>query len=193
VLNEIGQPFELRRFGTSEHAHRSAEYLAINSKGYIPALQIDGFTLTENSAILAFLGRRFSEAGLYPAGGEPEARCLEWLAWNSNTLHVAFAQVRRTERFTESEGGKRYVVASGRSNVRRGLDIIEAHLAAHDWAVPRRYSVVDPYWLVFYRWGHRIGMNMAAAYPSYTRYVERLGERAAVKKSLAAEGLQLKG
>jgi hypothetical protein len=34
---------------------------------------------------------------------------------------------------------------------------------------------------------------MAAAYPSYSRYIERLGERPAVKKALVTEGLQLTG
>ena len=95
VLNETGQPFELRKFATADRANYSAEYLAINPKGRIPALQIDGFILTENPAILAFLGRRFPSAGLYPSdGSEAEARCLELLAWSSNTVHVAYAQGR---------------------------------------------------------------------------------------------------
>jgi glutathione S-transferase len=84
ALNEIGQPFELRKFATADRANYSAEYLAINPKGRIPALQIDGFILTENPAILAYLGRRFPSAGLYPVdGSEAEARCLELLAWSS--------------------------------------------------------------------------------------------------------------
>src|SRR3954464_5564531 len=87
VLNEIGQPFELRKFATAERANYSAEYLAVNPKGRIPALLIDGFVLTENPAILAFLGRRFPAAGLHPAdGSQQEARCLESLAWSSNTV-----------------------------------------------------------------------------------------------------------
>ena len=56
VLNEVGQPFELRRFATADRANYSPEYLAVNPKGRIPALQIDGFILTENPAILAYLG-----------------------------------------------------------------------------------------------------------------------------------------
>jgi hypothetical protein len=57
VLNEIGQPFELRKFATADRANYSPEYLAVNPKGRIPALQIDGFILTEVPAILAYLGR----------------------------------------------------------------------------------------------------------------------------------------
>ena len=100
ALNEIGEPFELRRFSTADRANFSDEYLAVNPKGYIPALQIDGFILTENPAILTFLGRRFPGAGIYPSDrSEDAARCLELLAWSSNTVHVAFAQLFRPERF----------------------------------------------------------------------------------------------
>src|SRR5436190_18008320 len=75
VLNEVGQPFELRKFATAERANYSAEYLAINPKGRIPALLIDGFVLTEAPAILAYVGRRFPGAGLYPRSlSEDEAR-----------------------------------------------------------------------------------------------------------------------
>ncbi|EDM47637.1 glutathione S-transferase N-terminal domain-containing protein [Marinobacter algicola] len=82
VLNETGEPFELRKIATAERANRSNEYLAINPKGRVPALQIDGFILTETPAILAFLGRRFPSSGLYPADASAaEARCLELLAW----------------------------------------------------------------------------------------------------------------
>jgi len=46
ALNEIGEPFELRKFATSEKANYSPEYLAVNPKGRIPSLLIDGFVLT---------------------------------------------------------------------------------------------------------------------------------------------------
>src|SRR4029453_19598550 len=88
VLNEIGQPFELRKFATAERANSSAESLAVNPKARIPALQIDGFVLTETPAILAYLGRRFPDAGLYPAdAAEAEARGLELLAGGSTRAH----------------------------------------------------------------------------------------------------------
>ena len=103
VLREVGVEFELRKVSTADRSNYSPEYLAINPKGRIPTLLIDGFTLTENPAILAYLGRRYPEAGLYPSAvGENEARCLELLAWSSNTVHVAFAQMLRPERFVKN-------------------------------------------------------------------------------------------
>ena len=192
VLHEIGQPFELRRFATAERANYSGDYLAVNPKGRIPALQIDGFVLTENPAILAYLGRRFPRAGLYPSdAAETEARCLELLAWSSNTVHVAYAQLFRPERFVPNEQHFAPVKESGRLNYERCLADIEKILQRHEYAVGPQFTVVDPFWLVFYRWGMRSSYDMRSRFPAYTAYAERLCSRPSVQRALSAEGISV--
>ena len=192
VLNEIGESFELRRFATAERANYSAEYLAVNPKGRIPTLEIDGFLLTENPAILAYLGRRFPGAGLYPAeGGEAEARCLEQLAWSSNTVHVAYAQLFRPERFVLGEADYPAVKESGRANYERCIADIEKTLQRQAYAVGDRFTVVDPFWLVFYRWGVRSSYDMRNRFPAYTAYAERLCGRPSVQRALKVEGISV--
>ena len=190
VLREAGVEFELRKFSTFDRSNWSPEYLAVNPKGLIPTLLIDGFTMTENPAILAYLGRRFPEAGVYPAEvGEDEARCLELLAWSSNTVHVAFAQILRAERFVPSAADYPPVQASGHVNYKRCLGDIEAHIARHGFAVGSRFGVIDPLWMVFYRWGARQKYDMKQLFPAYTSYVERLSQRPSVATALQAEGI----
>src|ERR1700751_954355 len=192
VLNEIGQPFELRKFATADRANYSAEYLAINPRGRIPALQIDNFVLTENPAILAYLGRRFPSARLYPADfPETEARCLELLAWSSNTVHVAYAQLFRPERFVPSEQYYPPVKECGRINYERCLNEIEKRLQCQEYALGALFTVVDPFWLVFYRWGMRSSYDMRNKFPAYTAYAERLCNRSSVQRSLTAEGISV--
>ena len=192
VLNEIGEPFTLRKFATADKANYSPEYLAVNPKGRIPDLEIDGYILTENPAILAYLGRRFPAAGLYPAEpSEEEARCLEELAWSSNTAHVAFAQLFRPERFVPNEQSYPPVKESGRDNYERCLAEIEKKLERGEYAIGARYSVVDPFWLVFFRWAARSGYDMRGKYPAFTAYAERLCERPAVQRALVAEGISV--
>lgn len=191
VLAEIGEPFALKRMSTAERANYSPEYLAINPRARIPALAIDGFVLTENPAILAYLGRRFPRVGLYPQSGEAEARCLEWLAWLSNTVHVAYAQVLRPERFVNEAKDYPPVQASGRANILRLYRDIEERLAGRVFALGSRYSVVDPFLLVFYRWGNRIGLEMRADYPAWTRLAQSLAERPAVQQALTTEGITI--
>ena len=190
VLREVGAAFELRKVSTADRSNYAPEYLAVNPKARIPALIIDGFTLTENPAILAYLGRKYPKAGLYPANtGESEARCLELLAWSSNTVHVAFAQIMRPERFVGSPADYPPVQACGHVNFQRCLADIEAHLGLQAFAVGERFSVVDPFWLVFYRWGARQKYDMKVLYPSYTSYIGRLVQRPSVASALQAEAI----
>ena len=192
VLNEIGEPFEVRKFSTADRENYSPEYLAVNPKGRIPALLIDGFTLTENPAILAYLGRRFPRAGLYPSdASEAEGRCLELLAWSSNTVHVAYAQLLRPERFVLAEASYPPVKESGQVNYPRCLADIDSRLRHQAYAVGPQFTVVDPFWLVFYRWGARLGYDMKRAYPAYTAYVERLCQRPSIQRTLASEGISV--
>ena len=192
ALNETGQSFELRKFATADRANYSPEYLAVNPKGRIPALLIDGFVLTETPAILAYIGRRYPGAGLYPDGpSEAEARCLELLAWSSNTVHVAYAQLLRPERFVLREDSHAPVRESGRTNYGRCLADIEARLHHNEYAIGDRFTIVDPFWLVFYRWGVHAGYEMRAKFPAYTAYADRLCGRQSVQRALSIEGISV--
>lgn len=192
VLNEVGVPFHLRKFSTADGENYSADYLAVNPKALIPALEIDEFILTENSAILAYLGRKFKEAGLYPSTAtKEEALCLQGLAWSSNTVHVAFGQILRPERFVLE--GKFYppVKASGQENFQQCLADIDAQLSRTMFAIGDQYTVLDPFWLVFFRWGIRQGYEMRERFPAYTRYAEVLSARPAVRCALGAESISI--
>ena len=53
-------------------AHRSAEHLAVNPQGLVPALKIDGNILTQSLAIVEYLDETRPEPALLP--GDPLAR-----------------------------------------------------------------------------------------------------------------------
>ena len=53
-------------------AHRSAEHLAVNPQGLVPALKIDGHILTQSLAIVEYLDETRPEPALLP--GDPLAR-----------------------------------------------------------------------------------------------------------------------
>lgn len=190
VLREIAAPFELRKVSVMNGSNLLPEYLAINPKGRIPALLTEGFVLTENPAILAYLGRKHPQAHLLPpANSQSEARCLEMLAWLSNTVHVSFAQMVRPERFAASEEAHPRVRETGRVSFQNHLAQIDAHLGRNRFAAGDSFSVADPYLLVFFRWGIRHAYDMKSLFPSYWRFVEALYERPTVAEALQAEGL----
>jgi glutathione S-transferase len=65
---------------------------------------------------------------------------------------------------------------------------IEAILqtAPGGWLVGGRFTAVDPYALVFWRWAERLNIDIAD-YPAFTDHARRLFERPAVQRAVARE------
>lgn len=59
VLEESGEKYEPRRMDLSKGEQKTEAYLKIHPLGRVPALGLDdGRPLTENTAILPYLGKR---------------------------------------------------------------------------------------------------------------------------------------
>lgn len=77
-----GIDFDLRFISLRAGDHRKPDYLAINPKGEVPALQLpDGTVITELPAIIFWLAEAAPESGLLPRDATGRAKALEWLAW----------------------------------------------------------------------------------------------------------------
>ncbi|MDB5590122.1 glutathione S-transferase N-terminal domain-containing protein [Enterovirga sp.] len=193
ALEETGAPFEARRVNFAEAEQRSPAYLAVNPKGRVPALRDGDFVITENPAILRYIARQHRGAGLWPEDPQAEARCAEWLAWCSSGLHIAYAHIRRPERYAAGEAAQADVVARGFETTRAGWEEVERKLAGSGdpWAAGAGYSVADPYLLVLWTWGRGqvLGYDMAGDFPAWTDHARRMGERPAVRRALAREGI----
>ena len=191
ILEETGAPFTARRINLLAGEHQTPAYLAINPHGRVPALTEGEFVLTEGPAILAWLGHRFPEAGLLDlADVNALGRTHELLNFFSSSVHVAFAQIWRAGRFADSEGAREDVMENGRRAMAAYLAEIESLVPEGEWLVGGRYSIADPYLLVFYRWGTRCGLDMSA-YSGWTRHKQAMLARAAVQRALATEEIEV--
>ncbi|NRO97628.1 glutathione S-transferase [Paraburkholderia sp. NMBU_R16] len=196
ALEEIGIPFERQEVSVARGETTQPDYLAVNPKARVPALAIAGETrvLTELPAILTFLARRHPEANLLPnENALDEARCHEWLAWLAGWVHgVGYGELWRPLRFVSDASLCETISAAGRRTIERSCVCIEAELAdGRPWAVAHGYSIVDPFLLVLYRWGNRIGLPMRERYPAWTGVVQRVSTRPAVQRAMANEGVFL--
>jgi glutathione S-transferase len=82
------------------------------------------------------------------------------------------------------------VKAKGRTTYWGCLQEIDGLLAGKRWAIGGRYSVVDAYLLVFYRWGNRNGFAVKDL-KHYTALVDCVLARPAVQKVMADEGITM--
>lgn len=190
ALEEIGIPYETQKLDLAAGDQRRPEYLKINPRGRVPTLVVDGQILTENMAILTYLGGGYPKAGLWPEKTWDQAKLVSLLAWFSNTVHPSYGHLLRPARYADDKPSQDSISQKGRAMYWGYLEEIDRMLEGRKWVMGNQYTVGDAYLLVFYRWANRQKMDVKAL-KNYTALVERMLARPAVKKVMADEGITL--
>jgi glutathione S-transferase len=187
ALEETGVAFSVRTIAFVRGDHRSPEYLAINPKGKVPALEIDGLCLTENVAILDYLANRFPEAGLLPVADSPAVRAqrLADLAFCAATLHPLVTRIRMSPAIAGPKAARAVYEAATKAMM-PNFALIEARLARQPWWYGEQWSVMDAYlnWVFFRVEGARFDTS---AYPAFQRHNAAHTARDASQRMLARE------
>ena len=192
VLEELGHPYSLALMSSGHPETKTEDFRRLNPKGRIPVLTADGFVLTEAPAILLHLGLTNPGAGLIGTDAESIARSVEWFNWLSGSVHaVAVRMIWRPDFFLRDQTCFPPLVEKGRRHLASAFALIEAKLEGRTWAMGECYSVVDPYLLVFFRWGNRMFIDMQTNYPAWTTHARRLEGRDAVQRAIDQEGISL--
>lgn len=193
VLEELGIAYDSMLVSLKDGEHKKADFLKINPKARVPVLNVDGKIMTECVAILTYLGGGFADRGLWPKDTWKQAEAISLMSWLSNTVHIAFAGVFRPERFLEDASAHPQLKATAMANIEKNFADIEKMLTGKTFAMGGQYTVVDPFFLVFYRWGNRIGIPMKERYPIWTKHAQRVASRPTVKRVFEAEGITIEG
>src|SRR5256885_14075403 len=87
VLEESGEKYQPQKVDLAGGEQRTEAYLKINPQGRVPALRLDdGEPLSENTAILPYLGKRF---GLWPTDPQAGAKALPLIRLLALRVHPA--------------------------------------------------------------------------------------------------------
>jgi len=187
VLEESGEKYEKHAVDMAKAEQRSEAYLKINPQGRVPALRLDnGESLTENTAILPYLGKRF---GLWPTETIAEAKALSLIGFFAASVHPAHAHFGRPERYAADTAAYATIKETGLKTFHGYLKQIDAMLAGRDW-LSQTYSVLDPYALVFYAWGFRRELPVGEL-EHYTAFKDRMLARPAVRRVAEEEKIKL--
>jgi glutathione S-transferase len=190
ALEESGLAYDTVRVSTAAGEQKRPEYLAINPRGKVPTLMVDGKRLVENLAILTFVAGGHPKAGLWPKTTWEQAQALSWMAYLAGTVHPTYSRFFRPERFVPEGAPVDAVKAKGGEQYWECLAEIDRLLAGKKWALGKPYTVVDPYLLVMYRWGNRNGLPVAKL-ANYTAHIQRVLARPAVRRVMADEGITM--
>jgi glutathione S-transferase len=184
VLTETGADFSVELVDTAAGQTASgANYLAINPKGKVPALEVDGEVLTEGPAILQFLGDRAANDRLAPVGGTlARARVNEMLNFTGTEVHTAFGPLFNPAASEAQKEAARQVVAGK-------LDWLEGKLAdGRAFLTGDHFTIADAYAFVVTNWSDMTGIALDR-WPHLMGFMGRVAARPAVQQVMKAEGL----
>ena len=198
VLHELGVLFELNLVDRAVNAHKSPEYLKLNPNGLIPALVDGDLVLHETAAICLHLADTHPAAQLAPPLGTAErALFYKWLMWLTNTVQANLVHYFYGHRLVDegNAAAAAQIKAHVQSKVGECLVQINDHLALSQptspWMMGAQYTVLDPYVWMVCRWTRGFSDKPARSYAHIGPYLERMQQRPALQRVIAAELLSL--
>ncbi|MEO8280190.1 MAG: glutathione S-transferase family protein, partial [Ideonella sp.] len=91
MVEELGQPYTTVWLNYGPDM-KSADYLAVNPMGKVPAVKLGDVVVTEAAAICAWLADRFPDAGLIPPlGSAGRAAFFRWIFFAAGPLEAAIS------------------------------------------------------------------------------------------------------
>lgn len=189
ALREAGIEPTLSRVDlAAKRTESGANYLDINPKGYVPALETehDGnpIVLTEVAVILQYIADAHAAAALAPARDRLERyRLQEWLSFVSAEVHKSFTPLFRPNTPEAFVSVAKDVIAGK-------LQVIDDRLARDDggYLMGEAFSVADAYCFTVVNWSNFKDIDLAR-WPNLAAYMRRIAARPAVQAALGAEGL----
>lgn len=183
VLRELELPHALVKVNTKTRQYEGGDYLKVNSKGYVPALQLDnGEHLTEAAVILQYLADRKPESGLAPAPATMERyRFQEWLNFIATEIHKGFGPLWKPDS-TEDEKQRT------RSRLGLRLDWLATQFEGREYVTGSGFTVADAYLFTILNWGQWTGVDIDG-WPVLKNYLLRIASRPKVQEALRVEGL----
>jgi glutathione S-transferase len=184
VARELGLPIEPLKVDTKTRTiDGGGDYLKINARGYVPALELDdGQVLTEGPAIVQYLADLKPEAGLAPKAGTFERyRLQEWLNFLTSEIHKQFSPLFKAN---TPEGYK----PIAKDILATRFDWLDGQLAGKDYLMGSRFTVADAYLFVLLGWTRPLQIDLAR-WPNLAAFHRRVGARPRVQEALQAEGL----
>jgi glutathione S-transferase len=184
VLREAGLAFTLEKTDLkTKKTAGGVDYWSINSKGAVPALQLDdGRVLTEGPAIVQYIADQKPDSGLAPRFGTFERyQLMEMLNYIGSELHPGFHPL-----FTPSASPE--TKAAAVESLGKKFDWLAKRIPGGKYLLGDVFTAADAYLFAVLRWTDFAKIDRAK-WPPLAAYFELVGRRPKVQEALKAEGL----
>ena len=146
MAKELGLQFEHVPLAMGDAALKQPPYLKINPAGRVPAIDDDGFAMSESLAINLYLARKYGDRttpSLAPASLEEEAKIWQWSLWAMTDLESPLNLIHLHRSFFPPEKRDSKIAATAEAQVQRPLAMLNSILANSAYLLGERFTVAD--------------------------------------------------
>lgn len=182
VLHEAGLAHEAVQVNLKTHQLADgSDYYAINPRGYVPLLELEGGErLTENAALVQYIADLVPAKGLLPpAGTLARTRVQAWLAFIGSELHKGFSPLFNPALPDE-------VKPIFKTKLVERFTWVDGQLAGKSYLMGEHFTVADAYLFVITGWAGRVGVDIAGL-ENLLAHQARMKQRPAVQAALKME------
>lgn len=173
LLNHLGLPYEKVEMDILQGQTRTPEFLAINSNGRIPVLEVDGQYLPESNAALFYLA---SGTPYLPTDRMGQAQVLRWMFFEQYSHEPYIATIRFWVAFQRSAEKNAEEIRRRMPLGYAALGVMEDQLRTHDFLAGDTYSIAD---IALYAYTHvaEEGGFELARFPSLQNWIARVQQQ----------------
>ena len=180
MLEELGQPYEVKVIKLSEGDNLKPDYLAINPMGKVPALKHRDTVITELAAICTYLADEFPQARLnVPIGTPQRGVYLKWLFFGPGCLEPAVID-RAAPR---KEPARRAMLGYGDFDTT--MDVIAKAVEKGPWLMGEQFTAADVVIGANVRWG--MMFKTLPERKEFVDYAARIAARPAAQRAEAKD------
>jgi len=142
----LGLPHDYNHVDLVKGEQQSPEFLAINPAGRVPAIDDDGFTLSESDAICKYMCALSGPSKFYPADAQEQALVNQWIDYSSQhifrqgVIPVYFNRVVAPLFKVDTNEAS---IKAGLATLERDLPLVETVLKERDFLTNDHITLAD--------------------------------------------------
>jgi glutathione S-transferase len=180
MLEEIGEPYDIKLLSLQKEENRKPDYLAINPMGKVPALKHGDTVITELAAICTYLADEFPAKKLnVPIGTPQRGAYLKWLFFGPGCLEPAVID-RAAPR---KEEPRRAMLGYGDFDTT--MNTIAAAVAKGPWLMGEQFTAADVVIGSNIRWATIF--KLIPERSEFAAYSQRIAARPAAQRAEAKD------
>jgi glutathione S-transferase len=177
TLQEIAEPFEAVSVNLLAGEQRLENFLALNPAGKVPVLVDGDLVLTESIAIAVYLGEKYPEKRLLPAGLAARAEMMRWLLFTTTELEQPLWRISRHTAIYPEEKRLPADIALAREDFLGMVNVLDRHMVDREFAVGDSVTVADFVLAYTLDWAQLVGL--LEEFPRLEGYMLRMYDRPA--------------